>query len=68
MKKHAILTLKGTSLSPSPHLPVDVSTLFRNFIVTETKRKFSKKEIFFIENIMPSTVAEKSIALFEVEQ
>ena len=34
------------------------------FVVTQN-RKFKKIEIFFFENFMTSTVAEKSIALFE---
>ena len=36
-----------------------------NFIVSKKKEKVSKKKNFPIENVMTSTVAVKSIALFE---
>ena len=66
LKKYAICNIEGTSPSPSPHLPVDVGKFFTNFIVTQKKDKISKKKNFFyFENFMTSTVAVRSIALFE---
>ena len=68
VKKNAIWTLIGTSPSRLPRLSVDVSKILKTFIVTEKEENFKKKRFLFIENIMTNTVAEKSVALFEVEE
>ena len=58
----------GTTSSPLPRLPVDMSKILTIFIVTEKEENFKKKRFLFIENFMTNTVAEKSVVLFEVEE
>ena len=52
LKENVIGIFEGTSPSPSPHLPVDISKFFTNFIVTQKKDEISKKkEICFVRKL-----------------
>ena len=47
LKEYAISTLTGTSPCPLPRLPVDVSKILTNFIVTKKEENFKKRDLYY---------------------